>query len=675
MTWHRAYSRSLSLLFFAGAAWAITIYPWRGSWLLAILAVYTALLWWRPALWLFALPALLPALDLASSTGWFFLEEIDLLLLISAGFAYWRLERDPPPLPRWPPLFACGLLLLTAACAIGLWRGMQPMPALDANSLNNYLSPYNAARVGKAWLWVLILLPPLRRAAGPQLLGLRLYLVPGMLAGLLLVVAATIHERWQFPGLANFSSDYRISAPFSAMHTGGAALDGFLALGFPLVAIWLFDRRSALPAIGGLTLLALALYAGLTTFSRGLYLAYAAAVMVLLCARLDLRRHWRFAAIALGATLPLLALLNLLFGIGGYRGYAVVLMLLGVAILAATPRRHLAGAIGALMLLASIVPIYNGYFVNVRFSTSNSDLVNRLRHWREALAMMDPDAATASLGMGLGKFPATYYWRNHQGESPPSYRYLDQGNNRYLRLGSGDYAAGYGELLRMLQSVDIAPRRQYLLGLDVRNGGPPGFLRINLCERLLLYPQNCLQTPMRQIPHAPYWQRYQFRLNSGVLGTTSRPVRLEIAAEGRNAAIDIDNVSLRGLLDNHELLRNGAFSEANNYWFFSSDRHHLPWHIKNLGLNLYFELGWPGLLAYATLLSSACASLLHRIHTKRDSTMAAALLAALLAFQVVGLFDSLLDVPRITLVSTLLLCAAALQPAKLDLSSSARPPP
>lgn len=675
MRWHRAYSRSLSLLFFTGAACAITVYPWQGSWLLAILAVYAALLWWRPVLWLFALPALLPALDLAPRTGWFFLEEIDLLLLISAGFAYWHLHRDAPPLPGWPPLFVCGLLLLAIACALGLWRGVQPMPALDANSLNNYLSPYNAVRVGKAWLWMLVLLPPLRRAAGPQLMGLRLYLVPGMLAGLLLVVAATIRERWQFPGLANFSSDYRISAPFSAMHTGGAALDGMLALSAPLLAIWLFDRRSALFAVAALSLLSLALYAGLATFSRGLYLAYAVAVIVLLWTRLDLRRHWRFAAMALSATLPLLGLLNLMFGIGGYRGYVAVLILLGVAILAATPRRHLAGVIGALMLLASIVPIYNGYFVNVRFSTSNSDLVNRLRHWREALAMMDHDAATTLLGMGLGKFPATYYWRNHQGESPPSYRYLDQSNNRYLHLNSGDYPAGYGELLRMLQAVDIQPRRQYLLGLDVRNDGPPGFLRINLCERLLLYPQNCLQTPMRQIPHAPFWQRYQFTVQSGVLGTTSRPVRLEIAAEGRNAAIDIDNVSLRGLLDSHELLRNGGFSEANNYWFFSSDRHHLPWHIKNLGLNLYFELGWPGLLAYVALLCSACASLLLRIQTERDATMAAALLAALLAFQLVGLFDSLLDVPRIALLSTLLLCAAALQPAKLDVSSPARPPP
>jgi hypothetical protein len=665
MTLTAACARVLSVLCFAGAALAIVVYPMQGNWLALILPVYAALLWWRPALWLFGLPALLPVLDLAPGTGWFFVEEIDLLLLISAGFAYWRLERAEPDLPRWPPLFYCGLVLLAIACAIGLWRGLQPWEPLDANALNNYLSPYNALRVGKAWLWVLILLPPLRRAAGPQLQGLRQYLVPGMLTGLLLVVCTAIHERWQFPGLANFSSDYRISAPFSAMHTGGAALDGYLALSFPLLAIWLFDRRSPLRTAAALVLLALSLYAGLATFSRGLYLAYAVAVAVLLLPRLAVKRPWKFVLAAAAGALVLLVALNVVFRAGGYRGYAIALMLLGLVLMALLPRRRLAGAAAAMMVLASVVPIYNGYFVNQRFSTSSSDLVNRMRHWHQTLSMMDDGMTTALLGMGLGKFPVTYYWRNQQREVPPSYSYLDRDGNRYLRLSAGSYPAGYGELLRLLQPVTLKPRQQYLLGVDIWNNGPPGFLHVNVCERLLLYPQNCLRTPLRQIPHAPYWQHYRFALDSGVLGSTARPLRLEVAAEGQNAVIDIDNLSLRSLPDNHELLRNGSFSSANDYWFFSSDRYHLPWHVKNLGLNLYFEMGWVALLAYAALLLSACASLLRRAWDERGAGDAAAWLASLAAFQVVGLFDSLLDVPRITLLSTLVLCAAALHPTRL----------
>jgi hypothetical protein len=36
------------------------------------------------------------------------------------------------------------------------------------------------------------------------------------------------------PGLTNFASDYRTSALFWEMHVGGAALDAWLMLSFPL---------------------------------------------------------------------------------------------------------------------------------------------------------------------------------------------------------------------------------------------------------------------------------------------------------------------------------------------------------------------------------------------------------------------------------------------------------
>lgn len=806
--------RPVSLLFFGGLALSLSIYPLGGSWLPAILLAYMGLLWWRPALWLFALPALLPVVDLAPRTGWFFLEEIDLLLMASAGFCYWHLKQagpsrpqSRPSLPHWPPLFLAGMALLAVACSIGLWRGLQPLPALDANAFNNYLSPYNALRVGKAWLWTLIFLPPLRQAAGPQLQGVRHYLVPGMLTGLFLVACFAIRERLQFPGLLNFSSNYRITAPFSAMHTGGAALDGFLALGFPLLAIYLFGRYPLSRTLCALAALPLAVYAGLATFSRGLYLAYAVAVAIIVCLPLmgllgrtgasgPGKKRWKQATIALAIALLVLIVLNAVFSTSGYRGYAAALVLLaamlllsaqalrpltlvsglicglglacvlgwllpaadvpysllkapyllficsalafavaltptlpapqvrgpailplaalayggllltaawiamhnagevtlapsaGLLLLALLPiafnlarrkplwrpsRRSAIAAMAGLLILASAVPIYNGYFVAERFSTSSNDLGQRLRHWRQALAMMNDGAATAMLGMGLGTFPATYYWRNQQGELPPSYHYLDQEGNRYLRLSAGEYPAGYGEMLRMLQTVKVVPGSDYLLGFDVSNSGPPVMLHVNLCERQLLYPRNCRPLPLRQIPTGQHWRHYQFPLQSGVLGATSAPVTLEISAEGQRSVADIDNISLRGARDNHELLRNGNFSGANNYWFFSSDRYHLPWHIKNLMLNLYFEMGWPGLLAYATLLFSTVGVLLRRGLHERGSCEAAAWLAALMAFQVVGLFDSLLDVPRITLLFMLLLSAAALQPAPS--TTSAKPTP
>lgn len=632
-------ARLLALLFLAGLALALGVYPLAGSWLPAILGAVAVLLWWRPALWLLVVPALLPALDLAPRTGWFFLEEIDLLLLLSAGIAYWRLPPDRADLPRWPLLFRTGLVLLGLAVGIGLWRGLQPFGPVDANTCTNYLSPANALRVGKAWIWALLLLPPLRRHAEDP----RALLFAGMMLGLLLVSAAAIRERWQFTGLLNFSSDYRISAPFSAMHTGGAALDGYLALSLPLLAAWLLAPHARWRKLAALALLPLAWYTALATFSRGLYLALAAALALLAASRLRLP--------LLAAAVLCLTALETAFRLAGYRALLPALALM-LALAAALCRRRAAPALACVLLLGTAVPLAHGYYLSVRFASIGNDWATRMQHWRNTLAMMDGGAAWT--GMGLGTFPATYYWRNPRRELPPNYQFSDDGGNRHLRLSAGIYTAGYGELLRMLQRIQLQPWRQYLLGVDVWNAGPPAFLHLRLCQRQLLYPQNCVIVPLRMIPAGSARQRYVYRVNSGPLGSDGLPLTLEIAAEGQRAVLDIDNVSLRTVPDGRELLRNGSFTDANNYWFFSSDRNHLPWHIKNLMLNLYFEMGWLGVSAYAVLLFSATAVLLRR----RDLP----LLAALAAFQIVGLFDSLLDVPRITLLSTLLLCAAALQP-------------
>lgn len=799
MTSRVPFARLASLAFFAALLLALGVYPLEGHWFGPLLLGYLILLWWRPALWLFCLPVLLPAVDLAPRTGWFFLAEMDLFLMVTAGFCYWHLYRPVARSPRWPASFRAALWLLAGACAIGLWRGLRADAPLDANAFNNYLSPYNALPVAKGWLWALVLLPPLRQAAGGRLEGLKNLFVPGMLAGLALVAGAAIAERLRFPGLLNFSSDYRISAPFSAMHTGGAALDGYLALTFPLLAMWLFGRRSPARTTAALLLLPLALYAGLATFSRGLYLGYAVAVVTLAWAAIcgamrrvggeaaGARGRWVAAmALSLAASLVVIATLNAVFVSSGYRGYGAALLLLSaMLLLAAQPlrpamlgsglasglalcgllawllpvgnpphallkppyllficsalgfgaamfpgmpvgRRHgpvaqapaalayaglllsaawiavhtagpsalrpsagllalallplalnlawrqplwiitprkLTALIASLLVLASVVPVYNGYFVGQRFGATTADLSQRLRHWRQSLAMMDDDPATKLLGMGFGTFPATYYWRNPTREVPPSYRYVDRSGDRALRLATGEHPAGYGEPLRMWQALEIRPATPYLLEFDVWNDGPPAFLQVELCERQLLYRRHCVAVPPRRWSAEPYWQHVSYGVNAGTLGATGAPVRLELSALGQRAALEVDNISLRAAIDRHDIVRNGDFSAANNYWFFSSDHHHLPWHIKNLWLNIYFELGWPGLLAYGALVSSAFVTLWRRARHGHDGGIAAAWLAAMLAFQMVGLFDSLVDVPRITLLFILVLCAAALRPA------------
>ena len=235
-------ARPLALLAGAACVLALRHYPlghgWPGLLFAALLPAYFLLLCWRPACWLFCLPALLPVLDLAPWTGWFFLEEIDLLLLLTLACGYWRLGGPVQPAQaRLSPAARLCLLLCSLAWLVALLRGVLPLAPVDANAWDNYLSPYNSLRLGKAWAWSMLLLPLLLRDAGAD--NLRRYALPGLLAGLAMVSLFALWERAVFPGLLNMSSDYRITAPFSAMHTGGAALDGYLALSLPFAALWL----------------------------------------------------------------------------------------------------------------------------------------------------------------------------------------------------------------------------------------------------------------------------------------------------------------------------------------------------------------------------------------------------------------------------------------------------
>ncbi|MGK5023163.1 hypothetical protein [Janthinobacterium sp. RB2R34] len=782
----------------AGLACLVALgqYPLGHGWpvwlLYALLPSYFLLLCWRQALWLFCLPALLPVLDLAPWTGWFFFEEIDLLLLLTVTCGYWRWHPGATRLALAPGA-RLWLGLASAAALAALLRGLfsVQLPPDPLNAWNNYLSPYNSLRLGKAWFWAMLLLPLLLRDAAEH--GLRRLVLPGMLCGLGLVSLCALWERAVFPGIFNMSSDYRITAPFSAMHTGGAALDSYLALALPFAALWLARTRARRPVIAAL-LLGLALHAAMATFSRALYAALpVAAITGLACWQLadgrHGRQHWSPHRAAAGLLLGTSAatLLVLMFHAAGYRGLlAAVVLLLGAFMLAtqALPWRlapasvlcalvlqgtlaalwpndlthgllkapyalfslsslllafclwrhwlplsiialtmmacntawigwHWAGAVAlqpaalilllaALLLLNSrlrrplwrmgraslslaasvaamlmlAVPVSASYYANERFATTAGDWQGRLRHWRGTLAMMPADWASTAFGMGTGTFPASYFWHNTGGDVPARLIYADEAEagNRYLRMWSPGYRAGYGELLRLLQRVNVRPDTRYALALDVRRHGPMPVLQLKLCQRQLLYAQYCVHAPLRLLqptpkPISPQWQHYQMTIASARLGDGAwllrTPVQLELAAGGlaEPAFIDVDNLSLRAP-DGEELLANGSFSMANNYWFFSSDHHHLPWHIKNLWLHLQVESGLFGVVSMLSLVALACANLLRRAaQAGPGADCPAAMLAALAGFMVIGVFDSLLDVPRIALLFYMLLLCALMQPA------------
>jgi hypothetical protein len=124
---------------------------------------------------------------------------------------------------------------------------------------------------------------------------------------------------------------------------------------------------------------------------------------------------------------------------------------------------------------------------------------------------------------------------------------------------------------------------------------------------------------------------------------------------GSGDAIDLDKLHLFDATG-RQLLHNGDFSDGLARWFFAGRHYFVPWHIDNLFLEMLIDQGVIGLLLLLALLALAWVNLLRGPGRRHD--FAPYLLAALTAFMVIGVFSSLLDMPRAAFLFFLLLCSA-----------------
>ncbi len=748
-------------------------YPLNPFLLGSALLAYAAIIWRNPESWLLFIPAILPIANFSTLSGWLFFEELDFFVLVTVAVGYWRLMPKKPVYGFSSPVL---LLLLAASYGISAYVGLMPFQKLDANAFSNYFSHYNSLRIFKPFVWALLLLPLLKRTEG----GL---LVPGILTGLAFVSLAAIWERWTFTGLMNFASDYRITAPFPEMHTGGAALDAFLSLSLPFSLFYLFRGRHAGIA---LVLFAAASYTVFATFSRGLYLGFAVSVaaMGFFLLRGDANRGDANKGRRLGlpmATLSLVALILLVktFDAGGYRGLFAAICLMAATYFIGGTRSvsHGKAAIGAaafmlglvcvvlivtfgkgsylafglsatvctlgfalhefwpgnlkragmmfasagflamgpcdlavnwhwggdraaiygglvwvfamtlalgnrsmkdplwswsrngaralalgLMLSGMAIPVLWNPYMNDRVEEAHSDLDVRMSHWRGVLEMIDTDWKSRLFGMGLGRFPETFFWRNGDKEQPSTYRFGIENGSHYLRLNGSSSGWDGGNYLRFDQRVDIRPFRNYTAEFLIRTAFPGQRVDVEICEKLLLYPMDCSGNLVFPNPDGK-WHSYTMQINSGTIGSEPwyrRPAAQFFFGNGsKNGYLDIGSVSLKDGAGN--LIRNGNFTRGFDRWFFSSDRYHLPWHEKNLFLHICFDQGLFGLEAFGLLSLYALLALMRRaVH---GDFLAAALLASLLSFFAVGLFDSILDFPRLSLLFYLMLFSSLLSSA------------
>jgi VanZ family protein len=572
-------------------------YP-LAPWVLGIaLLLYALALWRWPALWLIVIPAALPAVDLTPWTGWTKVGEPDLFVLVTIGILALR---APPRYTdfRLEGLPAAALVLCLISYLLSIALGFA-LPGPEGGSDNEYLRPDNALRLAKGFFIALALLPFLRsrvRTHGDTLV----WLGTGMAAGLALVAVAVLTERVAFTGLFDFATDYRVVGTFSSMHVGGGHIGAYLAMAFPFLLVCLLRPRP-------LTLLAMfgiaigAGYALVVTFARA---AYAAALISTLTAGLGWAWGARHRHTGTASAPALSAMLVLTIG--------------GIVV----------AAVGS-------------GFMAERLRTVVPDLADREGNWSGGLALLDSNPATALFGMGLGTYPRIVLARKPGERFPTNFVIGQDGGYRFLSLHTG-LPTYFG------QKVSVRPNQQYRVFVALRSPDGKGVLSVIVCEKMLLYSANCRATTFR--PRLPgTWEDFGAAISSTGLGQDAafgwfkRPVELALFDPVPDSTIDIGHIRM---LDpqGRDILANGDFSQGTERWYFTDDQH-LIWRIKNQYLMSLFEAGASGLASLVLLAGTALVGALRAMG--RGEQMAAAVAASLVAFLCSGVFDYLLEVPRL----------------------------
>jgi hypothetical protein len=781
----RLASMAAGCIALAAAGILLARYPGGWPWLTLLLALYAGVLAYRPEAWLIAVPALLPVLDLAPWTGWIAIDELDALLLVTAGIGYLRTAGRPAQL-RLPAGHAVLLAALAALMVAGLAKWPMPGWPLDGNALFAYTHPANGLRTVKGFAWAIVLLPLMQRCAGPQGTLLAPRFLGGMALGLAGVCVAALWERAAFAGILDFGSGYRITALFSAMHVGGSTLDGYLALALPAVGYWLLrGGRATAPA---LALLLAATYTVFTTFSRAGYFVFLLSALLfglvwlrsransqagsaqpprpmrwvilgmagILFIRLGMtmfqmggyramavcavcalavfwlagQRVWPVKA-ALPAALPAAALLGaaswfatMLIPRSAYLSFAAATAMtaagawllrrpassrvvsaatlaawiwLGVcAILAAQYGRGNEAAVAAawflcalyglgwanlaagqalwrstresgiaaavaIALAAMVIPIVGNYAAKSRSETSGRDLQTRLQHYAQIASLSANDPLAVLTGIGPGRFPSEYQWRHPRAAGLPTQLFTAENGNAFVRLIGARDAVGVGEPTRFGQRLANLQPGVYRLQLRARSPMQRSELEVTLCEKLILDRTNCTVAYRLVAPTGQQWQDIEVQLGRKHPARSTWgigvPVQFGLSNVGLGSTLDIDDVRLIDPFGN-DLLRNPGFDAGNDYWFFSASTYFWPWHMENILLNVYFELGVAGLAAFVLLV---VATLLRAWRAPAEHRPAASALAiAIVALMSLGVLHSTLDVPRIALLFYLMLLALAL---------------
>ena len=267
------------------------------------------------------------------------------------------------------------------------------------------------------------------------------------------------------------------------------------------------------------------------------------------------------------------------------------------------------------------------------------------------------DTLTQIFGMGLGTFPKAYAQRHRLAR----YSFDGSSERRYLTLNSGDN-------LYIGQTIDAQPNTGYRLTFRYRTKDARARLTVAICEKWLLHSQNCSWNSYHLPPSGGRWVQHKAAVRINNTGRTrvrngfgfKQPVWLTLHTGGVRVGLSLDDI--RFVAPNgRNLIKNGNFRDTNDHWFWAVDNH-LPWHTKNMAVNVLFDQGWLGLVGVILLFALGLVSLARAMWA--GYSVPIPLAGAMIGYLIIAVVVSPFDQPRLTMLFYLLCMFCSLQFAR-----------
>ena len=186
------------------------------------------------------------------------------------------------------------------------------------------------------------------------------------------------------------------------------------------------------------------------------------------------------------------------------------------------------------------------------------------------------------------------------------------------------------------------------LHLLFRSRSPDGMTAsVVVCDKVLLYSDNC-RGVNGEPATANQWTAVRATIPAGGLGKSAlfgllrRPVELALSGPAGHR-VEVRDISLTDDAG-RALLVNGDFAHGLDRWIFTDDSH-IAWRMLNQYLMLWFETGILGLAGFAAVSGLALAGGVRAL--RGGAVTGAAVAGAVAGFLVSGLFDNVLEAPRL----------------------------